>query len=109
MASSLIYIIREKIIFIIGFCLFWLNLGGCLAIAPAATKIFYGTKFYGKNYGLVFTAYSTGAITGGLVSGQIKDFSGSYFSVFPVVAVCSLVGIIAFFFLNNEKILNLSK
>lgn len=103
-ASLLIYGIREKIIFIVGFCLLWLNLGGWLAIAPTATKIFYGTKFYGKNYGLVFTAYGTGAITGGLVSGQIKDFSGSYFSVFPVVAVCSLVGIVvALFFLSNNR------
>lgn len=104
LSSLLIFGIREKIIFLIGFCLLWLNLGGWLAIAPTATKIFYGTKFYGKNYGLVFTAYGTGAITGGLVSGQIKDLSGSYFSVFPVVAVCSLVGIIiAFFFLDNKK------
>lgn len=104
LSSLLIFGIREKIIFLIGFCLLWLNLGGWLAIAPTATKIFYGTKFYGKNYGLVFTAYGTGAITGGLVSGQIKDLSGSYFSVFPVVAVCSLVGIIiVFFFLDNKK------
>jgi len=104
-ASLLIYGVREKIIFIIGFCLLWLNLGGWLAIAPTATKIFYGTKFYGKNYGLVFTAYGTGAITGVLISGQIKDLQGSYFSVFPFVAVCSLIGIVvALFFLNNKKL-----
>ncbi len=107
-ASILIYAIRDKTIFIMGFCLLWLNLGGWLAIAPTVTKIFYGTKYYGKNYGLVFTAYGTGAITGGLVSGQIKDLSGSYFSVFPIVAVCSLVGIIvAFFFLRQPKKSNL--
>lgn len=107
-ASLLIYAIRDKTIFIMGFCLLWLNLGGWLAIAPTVTKIFYGTKYYGKNYGLVFTAYGTGAITGGLVSGQIKDLSGSYFSVFPIVAVCSLVGIIvAFFFLRQPKKSNL--
>lgn len=103
-ASLLIYGIREKIIFIIGFCLLWLNLGGWLAIAPTATKIFYGTKFYGKNYGLVFTAYGTGAITGVLISGQIKDLTGSYFSIFPFVAVCCLAGmIIAFLFLKQQK------
>jgi len=93
-ASLLIYGVREKIVFVIGFCLLWLNLGGWLAIAPTATKIFYGTKFYGKNYGLVFTAYGAGAIAGVLLSGQIKDFTGSYFSVFPIVAGLSLLGII---------------
>ncbi len=103
-ASLLIYGVREKIIFIIGFCLLWLNLGGWLAIAPTATKIFYGTKFYGKNYGLVFTAYGTGAITGVLISGQIKDLTGSYFSIFPFVAVCCFAGmIIAFLFLKQQK------
>lgn len=93
-ASLLIYGVREKVIFIIGFCLLWLNLGGWLAIAPTATKIFYGTKFYGKNYGLVFTAYGAGAIAGVLLSGQIKDFTGSYFSVFPIVAGLCVLGII---------------
>lgn len=93
-ASLLIYGVREKIIFVIGFCLLWLNLGGWLAIAPTATKIFYGTKFYGKNYGLVFTAYGAGAIAGVLLSGQIKDLTGSYFSVFPIVAGLCLLGII---------------
>jgi len=93
-ASLLTYWIREKIIFIISFCLLWLNLGGWLAIAPTATKIFYGTKFYGKNYGLVFTAYGAGAIAGVLLSGRIKDFTGSYFSVFPIVAGLCVLGII---------------
>ncbi len=93
-ASLLIYTVREKLIFIIGFCLLWLNLGGWLAIAPTATKIFFGTKFYGKNYGLVFTAYGAGAIAGVLLSGRIKDITGSYFAVFPIVAALCLLGII---------------
>uniref|UniRef100_A0A7V5K239 MFS transporter n=1 Tax=Thermodesulfobacterium geofontis TaxID=1295609 RepID=A0A7V5K239_9BACT len=93
-ACLLIYGVREKIIFVIGFCLLWFNLGGWLAIAPTATKIFYGTKFYGKNYGLVFTAYGAGAIAGVLLSGRIKDLTGSYFSVFPIVAGLCLLGII---------------
>uniref|UniRef100_A0A7V4JNV9 MFS transporter n=1 Tax=Thermodesulfobacterium geofontis TaxID=1295609 RepID=A0A7V4JNV9_9BACT len=92
--SLLIYGVREKIIFLIGFCLLWFNLGGWLAIAPTATKIFFGTKFYGKNYGLVFTAYGAGAIAGVLLSGRIKDITGSYFSVFPIVAGLCLLGII---------------
>jgi len=53
-ASLLIYGVREKIVFVIGFCLLWLNLGGWLAIAPTATKIFYGTKFYGKKLRISF-------------------------------------------------------
>jgi MFS family permease len=103
-ASMLIYVVREKIIFIIGFCLLWFNLGGWLAIAPTTTRIFYGTKYYGKNYGLVFTAYGFGAIMGILISGQIKDLTDSYFPIFPFVAGCSLCGIIiANLFLKEKK------
>ena len=34
----------RMVIFTIAFSLFWLNLGGWLAIAPAATGIFFGAK-----------------------------------------------------------------
>jgi MFS transporter, OFA family, oxalate/formate antiporter len=33
--------------------------------------VFYGTKYYGPNYGLVFTAYGAGAVIGNLLAGQL--------------------------------------
>jgi len=103
-ASLMAYFIQSPIVFITAFCILWFNLGGWLAIAPTATKIFFGTKFYGKNYGLVFTAYGVGAIAGTLLSGAIKDITGSYFNVFPIVAVLSILGlIIAFVGLKPPK------
>jgi len=64
-------------IYIVGFCALWLCLGGWLAIAPACTAAFCGTKYYGPNYGLVFTAYGAGAIAGNLLAGQLRDLVGS--------------------------------
>jgi OFA family oxalate/formate antiporter-like MFS transporter len=44
---------------IIGFCF-----GGFLALYPAITADYFGTKNVGANYGLVFTAYGAGGLLG---------------------------------------------
>jgi MFS family permease len=79
-------------IYVAGFAALWLCLGGWLAIAPACTAAYCGTKHYGPNYGLVFTAYGVGAIVGNLLAGSLRDIVGSYSAVFLPVAVLALVG-----------------
>jgi len=102
---------ENVLVYFVGFSLLWLTLGGWLAIAPTATKIFFGTKTYGENYGLVFTAYGAGAILGTLSSGVLKDMTGTYLSVFPIVIALALAGlVIAFIALHpiqskNSKVL----
>jgi MFS transporter, OFA family, oxalate/formate antiporter len=86
-------------IYIVGFCALWLCGGAWLAIAPACTAAFCGTKYYGPNYGLVFTAFGAGAIVGNLLAGQMRDLVGSYVAVFYPVAVLAIVGIVISFFL----------
>jgi MFS family permease len=86
-------------IYVIGFCALWLCLGGWLAIAPACTAAFCGTKYYGPNYGLVFTAYGAGAIIGNLLAGRLRDVVGSYVAVFYPVAALAVVGIVIAFVL----------
>lgn len=91
-------------LYLIGFSILWLNLGGWLAIAPTATASFFGTKFYGKNYGIVFTAYGTGAIIGTLTSGIIRDITGSYLSSFYIVALLAAIGIVIVILLLKKPI-----
>lgn len=81
-------------LYIAGFAALWLCLGGWLAIAPACTAAFCGTKYYGPNYGLVFTAYGVGAIIGNLLAGRLRDIVGSYVAVFYPVAVLAAVGVV---------------
>ena len=83
----------NPVIYLISFALFWLNLGGWLAIAPASTAIFFGSRHYSKNYGYLFTAYGVGAIIGNLVSGSIRDIFGSYSFVFYPTIILALLGI----------------
>lgn len=81
-------------VYIFTFAVLWLNLGGWLAIAPAATAKLFGTKDYARNYGLVFTAYGAGALIGNLIAGQAKDLLGAYVKIFPYVAALAAFGLI---------------
>ncbi|MEM2607068.1 MAG: MFS transporter [Candidatus Bathyarchaeia archaeon] len=95
-ASLTMFMLQSSIqAYIFAFAVLWLNLGGWLAIAPAATASFFGTRDYARNYGLIFTAYGAGALVGNLIAGRVKDLLGFYIMVFPMVAILSIVGIIA--------------
>lgn len=82
------------ILFSIAFSIFWFNLGGWLAIAPTSTMALYGTKHYSENYGVVFTAYGIGAVTGVLSSGMILDFLQNFYAIFYLVIGLCIVGIL---------------
>lgn len=94
-ASLLVYLNPANVnMYAISFSILWLCLGGWLAIAPAATASYFGTKDYARNYGLVFTAYGVGAIIGNLMAGAAKDMLGGYVNVFPYVIILAVVGIV---------------
>lgn len=104
--SILMMMAREgnTILYTISFMGFWLCLGGWLAIAPTATATFFGMKNYARNYGVVFFAYGTGAIVGGIISGQAKDVFGTYTFAFYPTAVLAVIGLVmAFTLLKPPK------
>ncbi len=81
-------------VFYIAFAIFWMLLGGWLAIAPAATSAYFGLKNYSKNYGFMFTAYGVGALIGMPISGWLRDSMGSYtFTFYPVMGL-AVVGLV---------------
>lgn len=95
---------ENAMLYLVAFCILWMCLGGWLALAPTATGIFFGKQYYAQNYGIVYTAYGAGAILGTLISGNIKDITGSYLDAFPIVAGLALLGmIIAAIGLNPVK------
>jgi MFS transporter, OFA family, oxalate/formate antiporter len=109
-ASLLVYLNPTSVsMYTISFSLLWLCLGGWLAIAPAATASYFGTRDYARNYGLVYTAYGVGAIIGNLMAGAAKDILGGYINVFPYVAALAVLGIILAFLLLKPPALASSK
>lgn len=84
----------DVLIYSISFSVFWFNLGGWLAIAPASTLALFGTKHYSQNNGLVFTAYGIGAIAGVATSGMLIDLHQNYHYVFYFVILLCLAGVL---------------
>ena len=62
------------------------NYGANLTLFPSATTDWFGTKNFGVNYGLVFTAWGVGGVFGAQVAGRIVDATGSYNQAFLVAA-----------------------
>lgn len=86
--SFLLYVFSTNyIIFILAFIVFYINFGGWLALAPAATLLLSKEEEYSKNYGLMFTAYGLGALVGPLISGYISsNFELRSIFIFSIVA-----------------------
>ena len=96
LAAIIPLIIKEKsvFIFLFSFSIFWFNLGGWLAIAPASTLNLFGMKHYSQNYGLVFTGYGLGAVLGVITSGIIIDTLNNYNYLFMYVIGLCLAGVV---------------
>jgi MFS transporter, OFA family, oxalate/formate antiporter len=56
--------LRVYPLYLVGVCVVGLCFGGYLALYPAVTADFFGTKHIGVNYGWMFTAYGAGGIFG---------------------------------------------
>jgi len=80
--------------FYVGFGIFWLMLGGWLAVAPAATNRLFGSQNQAKNYGIMYTAYGVGALVGGLVSGALHAEYGSFDPLFVFILVLCGAGVV---------------
>lgn len=100
-ASLAMWQVPTEPVYIIAFAVLWGCLGGWLAIAPATTATFFGTRDYPRCYGVLFLAYGAGAIAGPQLAGLIRSSTGTYLGIFPWVAALAVVGfVIAFFFLR---------
>lgn len=78
---------RPYPLYLAGVCIVGLCFGGYLALYPAVTADFFGTKHIGVNYGCMFAAYGAGGLfgpflaawlmrTAGHVEYQITDLAG---------------------------------
>lgn len=92
----------QLINFLAAYSIFWFCLGGWLAVAPAATLSFFGLNNYPSNYGLMFTSFGSGGLSGIFTIALIKGITGSYNSFFYITAIIACIAIIAASFLLNR-------
>jgi MFS family permease len=90
--------------FLVAFSIFWFCLGAWLAVAPAATLSFFNIDNYPSNYGLLFTAFGIGGLSGIFTAGGIRGVTGSFMPFFYVTATLAICAIIlATFALNRPR------
>lgn len=77
------------------------NYGSNLALFPSITKDYFGSKNFGVNYGLIFTAWGIGGLTLSMFAAKVKDgsitwlgsqWAGNYNFAFYTASVLLLLG-----------------
>ncbi len=101
-------------LYILTYGLFWFNLGAWLSIMPSMIKAYYGSNYYARVYGMIFTAYGLGAIISTLISGSIIDALGD--TLYLYISILGLLGFGYIFIYKlksyeplEDKALNVSK
>ena len=63
--------------FILCICLVGFSFGGLLVVFAPIVKNVFGSRFYHRNYGLIFIGYGIGAFVGPEISASFYDSTGS--------------------------------
>lgn len=79
--------------FIAGSALVGFNYGACLALFPATTADYWGTKNLGLNYGIIFTAWGIGGVFGPILAARIADAHGNYEMAYQISAGLLMVAV----------------
>jgi OFA family oxalate/formate antiporter-like MFS transporter len=69
--------------------------GTLLSVFAATSADFYGTKFLGLNYGLLFTAWGVSALLGPIIGGRLYDAFGDYKYAFYAGSALSILAILS--------------
>ena len=81
--------------------------GGTMGVFPSIVTENFGAKFYGVNYGIVFTGYAAAAFFGPKIAASIAQANNGDFTLaFYIAMVCSLIGLgltLLFVSLNQKK------
>ncbi len=79
--------------FIACICLVGFSFGGLLVVFAPIVKNVFGTKFYNRNYGLIFIGYGIGAFVGPKISASFYDSTGSYVAGYTGSAILAALAV----------------
>jgi len=78
----------------IGVCIVGFAFGGTLALMPAFTADFFGTKNLGINYGWLFSAYGVAGGVLSLFAIQVRTATGAWTTAFWYLTMACAVGLV---------------
>jgi len=88
---------------LLGIALVAVVFGGFLAVMPALTAQFFGTRDLAANYGLVFLGYGAGGLLGPVLIGAVRDATGDFSLAFALGMVLCAVGLALATFVRPPK------
>ena len=83
--------------YVVGLCMVGFAFGGTLALMPAFTADFFGTKGLGINYGWLFSAYGVAGSVLGLYAARVRQLTGAWTTAFWYLAILCAVGLVLTF------------
>lgn len=83
--------------FIVCICLVGFSFGGLLVVFAPIVKTVFGSKFYNRNYGLIFIGYGIGAFVGPKISASFYDSTGSYVAGYLGSAILAAAAVVLAF------------
>ena len=83
--------------FIVCICLVGFSFGGLLVVFAPIVKTVFGSKFYNRNYGLIFIGYGIGAFVGPKISASFYDSTGSYVAGYLGSAILAAAAVVLVF------------
>ena len=91
-AMPALYVWREQpvLFFALVAVVYWCY-GTQLSVFASTTADFYGTKYLGMNYGVLFTAWGIAGIVGPIVAGRAYDATGDYRFAFYVAGTLAAI------------------
>jgi OFA family oxalate/formate antiporter-like MFS transporter len=98
------YVIAEQnivLLFLVVGVAYW-QYGGGLSLMPSFTADFFGSKYLGFNYGLVFIGWGMGFFMTSL-GGTIEDLTGSLRWAFYMSAGLLMLGVVVAYLTNRPK------
>ena len=93
----------QVLAFVAGVFVVYYCYGTLLAVNAATSADFYGTKYLGMNYGLLFLAWGVSALMGPPIGGRFHDTYGNYRYAFFTAAPLSLVALASLFLAKTPQ------
>ncbi len=93
----------QVLAFVAGVFVVYYCYGTLLAVNAATSADFYGTKYLGMNYGLLFLAWGVSALMGPTIGGRFYDTYGNYEYAFFTAAALSLVALASLFLAKTPQ------
>lgn len=72
---------------LVGFSVILLCFGGGFGTMPSFNTDYFGTKYMGRNYGLILSAWGFAGLIGPVLVARVKDVTGSFAGMLPIIAI----------------------